>query len=629
MKGARIDPKDLPPLEPATLARIVGYLAPCWRRAAGVGACIVAAAALNLAPPWFVKRIVDVAIPRGDLALLWLYCAGMIAGPLLAGLVQVAQKYGAEMIGQQVMLDLRVALYRHLHEMPFEFFAKQKPGEAVSHVLNDVQGVGGVVSGTLVDILQNTIVLVSTMVFVIALDWRLAILAVGFLPLFIAPARRAGRRKKVLKQRVQARMSELTGMLTETLSVSGALLVKVCGGAEAEVRRFRITAEEVKRLSLEQSLLGRWFQMVLRLFESIGPAIAFALGGSLVIRGQLPIGTVIAFVALLKRLYNPACDLAGVHVDLMTSYAYFDRVFAVLDRTASVRDDPAATTLACVAGRIEFKNVSFAYDEAGEALSGIDLMIQPGMTVGIVGPSGAGKTTLASLVMRLYDPTAGTVAVDGFDLRRVSQASLRANLAVVTQDTFLFHTTVLENLRYGTASASPAEVEEAARRTQIHDTIAALPDGYDTVVGERGYRFSGGERQRLALARAIVKDARILILDEATSSLDSACERRVQQSLASLLAGRTSLIIAHRLSTIRDADLIIVLDRGRIVERGTHDQLLAQQGRYAWLWRSQARREARHESYAFPGARPARRASPVPESDPLELDPPAVGVGEV
>ena len=383
MKGARIDPKDLPPLEPATLARIVGYLAPYWRRAGGVGACIVAAAALNLAPPWFVKRIVDVAIPRGDLALLWLCCAGMIAGPLLAGLVQVAQKYEAERIGQ-VMLDLRVALYRHLHEMPFAFFAKQKPGEAVSHVLNDVQGIGGVVSGTLVDILQNTIVLLSTMAFVIALDWRLAILAVGFLPLFIAPARRAGRRKKVLKQRVQAGMSELTGMLTETLSVSGALLVKLCGGAEAEVRRFRITAEELKRLSLEQSLLGRWFQMVLRLFESVGPAIAFALGGSLVIRGRLPIGTVIAFVALLKRLYNPASDLAGVHVDLMTSYAYFDRVFAVLDRTASVRDDPAATTLACVAGRIEFRNVSFAYDESGGALSGIDLTIQPGMAVGIV-----------------------------------------------------------------------------------------------------------------------------------------------------------------------------------------------------------------------------------------------------
>ena len=628
MKGARIDPKDLPPLEPATLARIVGYLAPYWRRAGGVGACIVAAAALNLAPPWFVKRIVDVAIPRGDLALLWLCCAGMIAGPLLAGLVQVAQKYDAERIGQQAMLDLRVALYRHLHEMPFAFFAKQKPGEAVSHVLNDVQGIGGVVSGTLVDILQNTIVLLSTMAFVIALDWRLAILAVGFLPLFIAPARRAGRRKKVLKQRVQAGMSELTGMLTETLSVSGALLVKLCGGAEAEVRRFRITAEELKRLSLEQSLLGRWFQMVLRLFESVGPAIAFALGGSLVIRGRLPIGTVIAFVALLKRLYNPASDLAGVHVDLMTSYAYFDRVFAVLDRSASVRDDPAATTLACVAGRIEFRNVSFAYDESAGALSGIDLTIQPGMAVGIVGPSGAGKTTLASLVMRLYDPTIGTVAVDGVDLRRVSQASLRANLAVVTQDTFLFHTTVLENLRYGMASASPAEVEDAARRTEIHDTIAALPDGYDTVVGERGCRFSGGERQRLALARAIVKDPRILILDEATSSLDSASERRVQESLAPLLAGRTSLIITHRLSTIRDADLIIVLDQGRIVERGTHDQLLAQQGRYAWLWRSQARREARRETYAFPGARRARGGRAVTASDPLELDPPAAGVGE-
>src|SRR5439155_17113040 len=298
MKGARIDPKDLPPLEPATLARIAGYHAHYWRRAGGVGACIVAAAALNLAPPWFVKRIVDVAIPRGDLALLWLCCAGMIAGPLLAGLVQVAQKYDAERIGQQVMLDLRVELYRHLHDMPFDFFAKQKPGEAVSHVLNDVQGVGGVVSSTLVDLVQNATVLTFTLVFIFALDWRMAIVAVSFLPLFIASTRRVGRTRKRLKRKVQARTSELTGMLTETLSVSGALLVKVFGREKAEVHRLCETLEELKTLSLEQSLVARWFQMLLGLFESIGPAFAFAAGGALVVSGHIPLGTVIAFVTV-------------------------------------------------------------------------------------------------------------------------------------------------------------------------------------------------------------------------------------------------------------------------------------------------------------------------------------------
>jgi ATP-binding cassette subfamily B protein len=390
-------------------------------------------------------------------------------------------------------------------------------------------------------------------------------------------------------------MSELTGIVTETLSVSGALMVKVFDTRDGEVRRFREKAEELQQLSLQQSLVGRWFQMILKLFESIGPAIVFALGGWLVIHGRIPLGTVVAFVAVMKRLYSPASDLANVHVDLMTSYAYFDRVFAVLDRTAAIRDDPAASTLPRPSGRIEFKNLSFAYDDDGIALSGIDLTVPPGMTIGIVGPSGAGKSTLASLLMRLYDPSQGAVMVDGHDVRRVSQASLRAHIAVVTQETFLFHSTVLENLRYGHPAASRAQVEQAAKRAHIHDLIASLPQGYNTVVGERGYRFSAGERQRLAIARAILKDPRILILDEATSALDSVSERAVQESLSPLLDGRTSLIIAHRLSTVRHADLIVVLNRGRIVERGTHGDLVSRKGLYARLWRSQARRDARRQ----------------------------------
>jgi ATP-binding cassette, subfamily B, bacterial len=583
----RLDPKDLPPVETATLRRILTYIRPYWRRALLVFACMVAAAALNLSLPWFIRRVVDEAIPQGNVKLLWLYCAAMIAGPALAGLVEVVQKYGAEVIGQQVMLDLRVALYRQFHAMPFAYFAKQRPGQAVSHVLNDVQGVGGAVSGTLVDVAQNLIVLVSTTAFVFALDWRLALVALAFLPLFIVPTRRVGQTRKQLKRTVQARISELTGILTETLSVSGALLVKVFGGEDTEIQRLRNKAEEIKQLSLQQSLVGRWFQLLLGLFEAVGPAMVFALGGYLVIHGHIALGTVVAFVTVLKRLYGPARQLAGVHVDLMTSYAYFERVFGIFDRLPSIRDARTAVTLPHPRGHIELRGVSFSYDGGDGTLADISLEIPAGATVAIVGPSGAGKSTIAALVMRLYDVSSGSVTIDGLDVRDVTCRSLHDSLAVVTQETFLFHTTVLENLRYGRPSATIPDVEEAARRAQIHDLIASLPEGYHTVVGERGYRFSAGERQRLAIARAILKNPRILILDEATSSLDSESEHNVQQALASLCKGRTTLVIAHRLSTIRGADLIVVLDQGRIVERGTHDELMANARLYAWLWRVQ------------------------------------------
>ena len=592
-RKTHIDIADLPPVETATLRRIVALVSPYRWRALSIVLCITIAAALSLVAPLFIKLIVDVAIPRGDASLLFLYCTAMVAGPVAAGLLQVFQKYSAELVGQQVMLDLRVKMYRQLHDMPFDFFAKQRPGEAVSHVLSDVQGVGGVVSDTLVGLVQNAVVLTSTLAFLVVLDWRLALLAAGVLPLFVGSTRRVGRRRKQIKRSLQVRTSELTGILTETLSVSGALLIKVFGREDTEIRRLALKLESIRDLALQQTLVGRWFQMVLGLFESVGPALVFGVGGVLVMNGHLALGTVLAFVSVLKRLYGPASALASAHVDLKTSYAYFDRIFEVMDRTPAIGNAPQAIAPSQIEGRIEFRHVSLCYDDSGRAISDVSLTIPAGRTIGLVGPSGAGKSSLASLLMRLYDPTSGQVLIDGTDVRQMNIAALRQHIAVVSQDSFMMHATVLENLRYAKPLASRAEVEDAARRAQIHDAVAQLPKGYDTMVGERGVRFSAGERQRLSIARAILKNPSILILDEATSALDAGSERMVQEALVPLLRDRTSLVIAHRLSTVRDADCILVMNEGELVEEGTHDELMAAEGLYAWLWRVQARKDRR------------------------------------
>lgn len=596
MKGlspSAMEPAALTPVRLAMLRRIGSSLWPHRRRVAVVVGAVVLGGGLNLILPWFAKQVVDEAIPRGDTSALFLYCAGMLIGPLLAGVVQLVQKFGAESIAQRVMVDLRVALYGHLQDMPFAFFTGQKPGKAVSHVLNDVQGVGNVVSGTLLDILDNSVTLLFTTAFIVMLDWRLALVALATLPLSFLPVKSIGQRRKALKRQAQTQVGELTAMLMEMLSVSGALLVKVFGAEARELNRFRGKAEEIAELSLQQSLVGRWSRLVLGAVESTGPALLFGVGGFLVINGRIGLGTIVAFVTVMKRLYGPATKLATVQVDLLTSYAYYERVFDLLDRRPEIANAPNAVTLNRIDGHIELRGVSLSYDGQTDAVSNLNLTIDAGRTVALVGPSGSGKTTVASLLLRLYDPTSGSVLLDGVDLRTADVASLRSAIGIVTQDTFLVHGTVLENLGYGRASATRADIEAAAQGAQIHDVIAALPHGYDTVVGERGYHFSAGERQRIAIARALLKDPRILILDEATSALDVESERKVQEALASLRAGRTTLVIAHRLSTIRDADQIVVLDGGRIVEFATHEELIEREGVYSGLWQTQTLESSR------------------------------------
>ncbi|HXU64744.1 MAG TPA: ABC transporter ATP-binding protein [Polyangia bacterium] len=574
----------------STLRRIVNTLAPYRRRACAVGGLIVAGAILNLAPPLFVKRIVDTAIPERRLGLLCALCAAMVVGPLLAGLLQVAERYLATGVSEGVVLDLRVGLFAHLQRQSFRFFSDTPPGELLSRALNDVQGIGGALSGTLVKVLESAVVFASSAILVVALDWRLGCVAICLLPMFVIPTRRVGARRKSLKRQSQRVMAELTGLLTESLSASGALLLKLFGAEQPYTARVAEKSHELRALSVRQTLLGRWFQLALGLFESAGPAIIFLTGGYWIMQGQLKLGTVVAFVTVLKRLYGSLSQLAGVQVDVITSYAYFERVFEILDRTPDVQSAPGAQAVSGLRGELAFRRVSFVHGST-PCLQGVDVCLAPGETVAIVGPSGAGKSTLVGLIPRLYDPTEGQVLVDGRDLRELHLDSLRAQVAVVTQDTFLFQGTIHDNLAMGRPGASPEQVVAAARAAGIHEMILRLPDGYQTVVGDRGQRLSGGERQRIAIARAVLKDPRILILDEATSALDAQTETAIQAALRPLTRGRTTLIIAHRLSTIRDADRILVLDRGVIVEQGTHDELVARDGLYHRLWTHQHRPE--------------------------------------
>jgi ATP-binding cassette subfamily B protein len=459
----------------------------------------------------------------------------------------------------------------------------------MTRLQSDVGGIQGVVTGTLVAVVTNVLVVVTTLVVMFGISWQLSLLAIGILPLFILPTRRVGQLRKGIAKETQERIGELTSLIQETLSVSGHLLVRLFGTSAYEAARFREKNDQVRHLQLRQNLVGRWFFYFLLLFASVGPALIWGYGGWLVMRSLLTIGTIFAFIAYLGRLYGPVSALVNVQVDLMTAAGLFERIFAYLDLVEDVAEKDGATQLVDPRGHLAFQDVEFAYDKGKPVLHGVSFEARPGELVALVGPSGSGKTTINYLASRLYDPDAGSVSLDGHDLRELTLDSLAAAVGAVTQETFLFHDTVKANLLYAKQGASDAELEAACRQAQIHDVIAALPQGYDTVVGERGYKLSGGEKQRMAIARVILKNPRLLILDEATSSLDARSEGLVQEALSTILAGRTSLVIAHRLSTILAADRILVLDGGVIVEQGSHAELIGQGGLYARLYEQQFR----------------------------------------
>lgn len=580
-KGEKVE------LSAVSLKRILGYFRPyAWLIVATL-VVIALAAALGAIPPLLIRTLLDTAIPQHDVGLLNRVAVAMVVLPLVVGLLGVLETYLDELVSQGVIMDIRMALYRHLQGQSMAYFTATKPGELASRLNNDVADLGDVFSDTLLTITNNVLVVASTLAVIVTLNPRLALLSVGLVPLFILPTQAVGRSRQRIVTATQESRSALSTFIQETMGINGFLMRRIFNRQASERSRYHDLSQDMRRWAIRRSLVWRWFMLFLTLFSAIGPAAVYWYGGYQAIEGTLTIGTVVAFVAYLARLYGPLSSLANAHVQVMSAFAVFQRLFEVLDETPIVQDRPGAAPLPTLQGDVAVDHVDFAYREGVPLLEDVSFRAKPGELVALVGPSGSGKTTLTYLLSRFYDPQAGAIRFDGQDLRDVTLESIDAQVATVTQEPFLFHASLRENLLYAKPDATEAEIHAACRAAHIHDVIAALPEGYDTVVGERGYRLSGGERQRIALARVILKGPRILILDEATASLDSHSEALIQEALVPLMAGRTTIAIAHRLSTIQHADQILVFEKGRIVERGTHDSLLAAGGLYAKLHREQ------------------------------------------
>jgi ATP-binding cassette, subfamily B, bacterial len=588
--------KPTRPVKKGTTRRVMAYFRPYRAQVALVLVAILIAAILGLATPLLLKLIIDDLVQKRSLSKLTLYAGLMIAVPLITGLINVGQTYLNNLVGQRVMRDLRNRLYEHLQALSLRFFSDTRTGEIQSRLSNDVGGVQNVITNTATSMVSNVTIVSSTIVAMFIISWQLTIIALFFLPLFLYLTYRVGNIRREISRNTQRSMADMSALVEETLSVSGVLLTKTFGRQQQSLNRFHTENQRLADLQMRQQMVGRWFFMLIQTFFAITPAVAYYVAGRMILgapRGEaaITIGGIVSFTTLQRQLFFPIGQLLTIQVEMQAALALFDRIFEYLDMPIEIADRPNAIVLdpARVRGDIEFDHVSFRYEEASErpALDDVSFHATPGQLVALVGPSGAGKTTISYLLTRLYDAKSGAVRIDGIDVRDVTLESLAEIIGVVTQETYLFHASIRENLAFARPDATDAELMAAVRAANIEERILELPDGLDTIVGERGYRMSGGEKQRLAIARVVLKNPRILVLDEATSALDSRSERLIQAALRPLMQGRTTVAIAHRLSTILAADQILVVEGGRIVERGTHASLLVRSGAYARLYHEQ------------------------------------------